>query len=131
LSVQFFHHPSFLFGQIHGLLLRSKLGRFYCHRLRAYRVRKIIEHVVPDSVRESEPAVVPPLPFAPTKFQRSILKALDGRALTKQKLADEICGGEGSRLYRGGLKDLMKLGLVVNKNNGAGFYRPDRPPKDW
>jgi hypothetical protein len=71
------------------------------------------------------------LPFIPTTFQRAILEALDGRSLKKQQLADKVCGGHGSRLYRrGGLKELMERGIVVNKP-GAGYFRPNQPPTNW
>ena len=68
----------------------------------------------------------------PNAFQRTILDALDGRALKKQPLAVEVCGGEenGNLLYRpGGLKELRDAGLVAHKR-GVGFYRPDHPPPD-
>jgi len=66
--------------------------------------------------------------FVPNDLQRRILSALDGRALKKQKLADDACGGEGTRLYRkGGIKELRVQGLVGHKH-GLGYYRPDKPP---
>ena len=66
--------------------------------------------------------------LVPTVFQREILKALEGRALTKQKLSLEVCGGDGSRLYKkNGIKELMDTGLVSNKR-GLGYFRPDKPP---
>lgn len=72
--------------------------------------------------------------FVPNKFQRSILSALDGRALNKQQLADKVCGSDGSRLYnsrtrKGDLNELLDLGLVQNKPR-LGYYRPDAPPAD-
>jgi hypothetical protein len=72
-------------------------------------------------------------PFVPNGLQRDILTALRGRALNKQRLADEVCGGEGSRLYKssreGDLNELMDLGRVANKAR-LGYYRPDSPPRD-
>ncbi len=70
-------------------------------------------------------------PFVPTTLQCSILAALDGKALKKQGLADVVCGGEGTRLYKaGGLKELRKTDpKLVDHKNGLGYYRPDRPPK--
>lgn len=66
--------------------------------------------------------------FVPNNFQLGILKALNGRALKKTQLADELCGGEGTRLYRqGGIKQLMEHKLVANKAR-LGYYRPDAPP---
>lgn len=65
-----------------------------------------------------------------TPLQISILKALDGQALKKQALANAVCGGEGSRLYKtGGIKELRAAGRVELKH-GLGFYRPDAPPPD-
>ncbi len=66
--------------------------------------------------------------FVPNDFQRDILKALEGRALNKQALANEVCNGEGSRLYRrGGIKELKAAGKVCHKPR-LGYYRPDAPP---
>lgn len=66
--------------------------------------------------------------FVPTPLQAAILEALKGRNLTKDRLAAEVCGGEGSRLYRPrGIRELMERGLVKHKNS-VGYYRPDYPP---
>jgi hypothetical protein len=66
--------------------------------------------------------------FVPTPLQKSILEALNRKALKKQPLAVIVCGGEGTRLYRkGGIKELIDIGKVVHKN-GVGYYRPDAPP---
>lgn len=68
--------------------------------------------------------------FVPTPLQKSILKALDGRAMKKKDLAREVCGGEdnGNLLYRrGDIAELRRLGLVTHKP-GVGYYRPDAPP---
>ena len=72
--------------------------------------------------------------FVSNKFQRSILNALAGRALNKEQLANEVCNGEGSRLYnsktrKGDLNELRDLGLVQHKPR-LGYYRPDAPPAD-
>jgi hypothetical protein len=68
--------------------------------------------------------------FVPPPLQSAILKALDGKALKKQALADVVSKGEGSRLYRpGGLKELMAMGKVRH-TRGRGYYRPDSPPPD-
>lgn len=72
--------------------------------------------------------------FIPTKLQTDILRALDGRALEKQPLADTACAGDASRLYKpgkgkpGGLHELRALGKVEHRR-GVGYFRPDRPPK--
>ena len=54
--------------------------------------------------------------FIPLPLQDAILKALDGQALKKQALADKVCKGEGTVLYRsGGLKELRDRGLVYQR----------------
>jgi hypothetical protein len=89
-------------------------------------------HEAPDLVREMEndgnrkPNQT--LRFVGTPFQRKIFDALDGRALKKQALANEVCSREGTRLYRkGGIKEMIEVGLVAHQN-GVGYYRPDAPP---
>jgi hypothetical protein len=68
-------------------------------------------------------------PFIPTALQKAILDSLNGRALTKQALANAVCKGDAGRLYRhGDLKELRDLKLVAHKNR-VGFFRPDAPPK--
>lgn len=89
-------------------------------------IRKLTD-VVNDS--KARPAArVLDEPFVLTRLQEDILAALDGRAMTKQPLADAACGSEGSRLYKsGGIKELMSRDLVKNKR-GVGYYRPNSPP---
>jgi hypothetical protein len=71
-----------------------------------------------------------PQPFVCSPLQKGIMDALDGCGLNKTKLADLVCGGDGSRLYKtNGIKELKELGLVVHKR-GVGYYRPDAPPED-
>jgi hypothetical protein len=66
-------------------------------------------------------------PFIPTPLQKSILHALNGHAMRKEKLAEE-CKVDPSRLYKpGGIKELRDNGKVDRKN-GIGYYRPDAPP---
>ncbi len=68
--------------------------------------------------------------FVPVTIQADILDALQGRAMKKSDLAEEVCGGDGTRLYRKhGIKELITLGLVKHQH-GVGYYRPDRPPPD-
>ncbi len=67
-------------------------------------------------------------PFVPTSLQSRILAALEDEALKKQPLADKVCEGEGTRLYKpGGIKELRERGLVEHRS-GVGYYRPDAPP---
>ena len=64
-----------------------------------------------------------------TSLQRAIWEALDGRALAKLPLANEVCKGDSSRLYKkNGVREMMEMGLVKNKR-GIGYYRPDAPPR--
>ncbi len=66
--------------------------------------------------------------FVPNFLQQLILKALDGKALTKLSLANKVCCGDGRRLYKpGGINELMKADRIKNKK-GIGYYRPDSPP---
>ncbi len=63
-----------------------------------------------------------------TDLQRAIMAALDGQALTTEKLANKVSGGDTSRLYKpGGFKELRAVGLIKHKRQ-VGFYRPDAPP---
>jgi hypothetical protein len=65
-----------------------------------------------------------------TTLQKSILAALDGKALGVEDLADECTAGDTSALYKAGLtKILAKTGRVMHKR-GIGYFRPDRPPQD-
>lgn len=79
--------------------------------------------------------------FADEKYQR-ILRALAGRGLTGEKLAEDL-GVElrqlrdnvstkkdnGKRyVRRGPLDELMEAGLVKNAREFGGYYRPDDPP---
>ncbi len=76
-------------------------------------------------------------PFS--KMQGEIMKALDGRGLTKENLAAEVSKGDSSRMYdkkrngkvvkKGELQELMDVGYVKNKRR-VGYYRPDRPPTE-
>ena len=63
-----------------------------------------------------------------TPLQQDILRALDGQALKKEKLAEKL-KIDPARLYRnGGIKELVTKGLVCHKE-GVGYYRPDAPPR--
>jgi hypothetical protein len=67
--------------------------------------------------------------FVFSPLQQAIYNALSGRALKKQSLANEACGGDGGRLYKpGGIKELIAAGKVQHKH-GVGYYRPDAPPQ--
>jgi hypothetical protein len=70
-----------------------------------------------------------PLPFIPTLLQRRILAALEYRALRADDLQAEL-NVDRSWLYRGGLHELMREGLVKNHRR-VGYYRPDAPPPEY
>ena len=67
-----------------------------------------------------------------TPLQKSVLDALDGRALKVEDLQHE-CRVDRPRLYYGnkkrdcGLIELRDMGLVAHKRP-IGYYRPDAPP---
>ena len=62
-----------------------------------------------------------------TPRQKAILAALDGRGMTKEKLAAELKIDPG-QLYRpGGINELIESGRVKKKRQ-IGYYRPDAPP---
>jgi hypothetical protein len=70
----------------------------------------------------------PPEPdFIPTRRQKALLEALEGRALRSDAWA------ERSKVEKSGLmrakKELQARGLVKH-HKGLGFYRPDAPPPE-
>lgn len=84
----------------------------------------LIDQAITGPATESEMS-----PFVPNTFQAAILNALDGRALKKQQLAEEVANGDGRRFYRpNSLTELRDKGLVEHKN-GLGYYRPDAAPR--
>jgi hypothetical protein len=67
--------------------------------------------------------------FVPGTLHKAILKALNGRALRKEALA-EACRVDPSRLYRAGaLPELIALKIVQHQRH-VGYFRPDVPPAD-
>jgi hypothetical protein len=93
-------------------------------------IQRLIE---PPTVRDPVAIVTQSSPLTNhilTPFQIEILKALDGKALKLQALADRLSGADTKRLYNEGLKTvLMEKGLIEHVN--AGYYRPDAPPPGW
>jgi hypothetical protein len=67
--------------------------------------------------------------FIPSAFQRRILDALKGKALTADKLQAEL-GCHREDLYARGLRELKAMGLVLNNRRAGGYYRPDFPPPE-
>lgn len=64
-----------------------------------------------------------------TPTQQSILSALDGRSLNKEKLCEEMKIND-NRLYNaGGIMELQEMGLVGSDRKLGGYYRPDAPPE--
>lgn len=68
--------------------------------------------------------------FHPTDFQREILTALKGKALTSNALA-VLIGCHKPQLYKdpGGIHELVEEGLVQHQKR-LGYYRPDEPPPE-
>jgi hypothetical protein len=64
-----------------------------------------------------------------TPMQVAILKALDGKCLKKDDLANAVKCDPSSFYRSGGLQELRDRRLVKHKK-GCGFYRPDKPPAD-
>lgn len=72
--------------------------------------------------------------FVPTPFQRMLLNLLHGRVMTQLAMMNELDVGSKETFNgkggRGGMKELLAEGLVVNDRRRGGYYRPDAPPKD-
>jgi len=66
-------------------------------------------------------------PFVATDLQKSILYELDGNAMTRKSLADNLKQGAAAVGYA--LTALRKAGWVKNKR-GRGYFRTDKPPND-
>ena len=71
-------------------------------------------------------AAAPHLPFVPSPFQKSIIDALNGRAMRTDALAAKI--GDRRKFFRE-KKELEERGLVAHHQK-LGFYRPDAPPPE-
>jgi hypothetical protein len=66
-----------------------------------------------------------------TPFQKVILKALDGKALTLIRL-EAATGLDRARLFRPNALKGLRLPMLdlVRSQRGVGYYRPDAPPPD-
>jgi hypothetical protein len=69
-----------------------------------------------------------PVGFVPTPFQRKILAALDGKALTTNALAGRV-GNRRGLFKKTGLRGLIEEGLVGH-HDSLGYYRKDTPPPE-
>lgn len=71
--------------------------------------------------------------FVPTPYQLMILNQLVGRSMTQLALMTELGTGSKDTFQgaggTGGMKELMKHGLIRNDRRKGGYYRPDSPPK--
>jgi hypothetical protein len=71
--------------------------------------------------------------FVPTPLQQMMLNLLVGQAMTQQKIMTELNIGSKATFQgnngKGGMKELMKHGLVDNDRRKPGFFRPDAPPE--
>jgi hypothetical protein len=85
-----------------------------------------------DAVKQLREAIA----FVESDLQDLILSALDGKAMTRDGLCWALRNGENpistETLYgkrgRGGLKELIDLGIVKNDRKIGGYYRPLAPP---
>lgn len=60
--------------------------------------------------------------------EREIWDALNGCALTKERLAGKLCCNPATLFKPGGIKGLLERGLVRNSRRVGGYYRPDSRP---
>lgn len=82
---------------------------------------------VPLTVLPAPAVEEPEEPFVLTPFQTAILKALEGKALRTDPLANKVNDRRRLFIHPGGLKELQEQGLVAHHKR-LGFYRPDAPP---
>jgi hypothetical protein len=66
--------------------------------------------------------------YVPTRFQKRLLKELNGKALTADNLQARL-NKDRKQLYRDGINPLRDEGLIENDRRLGGYYRPDSPPK--
>ena len=70
--------------------------------------------------------------FVPSALQRRILAKLSGRARTADQLEGDLNVSRstlfGGKDKRGGIGELVELGLAANDRKIGGYYRPDPPP---
>jgi hypothetical protein len=108
-----------------------RLGReFSVHDVNEAGVRlkersKAISQIM-DLVRSIPPGLHPSPKMEP--LQQEILKALDGRVLSKDQLAGLLPCDPGTLYRPGGIKELIARGQVANSRRRGGYYRPDRLP---
>lgn len=89
-----------------------------------------VENLVTDSAQKAS-SVVPKSEITVfTEIQMAIYKALDGRSLKLEELANQTTCGDTRRLYREGLKTVLMAKGYVKHQRGIGFYRPDSPPSE-
>ena len=109
----------------------EKLGR----ALR--RCRKLVRRLPAGSLRQAEfvrdaeellAAGVRPGVYVPTAADEDILEALDGEAMTTDRLAAAAKCSRSHMLKR--INDHLKPRGRVRHLDGYGFFRPDRPPAD-
>lgn len=107
----------------------KELVEYLSHNVKAREIEITIVRVKLDSEAAPRPPPSNPAQFVPTPFQKGILKALDGKALRTEALADAV--GNRSRLFRhpGGLKELRERGLVSHHQR-LGYYRADALPPE-
>ena len=86
------------------------------------------------AVKELSMQLLALVDFVPTELHREILDKLDGVAMTADDLEAAVCVSRstlyGGKAGKGGLKDLVERGLVLNERKVGGYYRPDAPPEE-
>lgn len=65
-----------------------------------------------------------------TDLQKKIMRALWCKSLGKDALGEAVSKDPSVLYRRGGVKELLALGLVKNNRKIGGYYRPDAPPVD-
>jgi hypothetical protein len=90
-----------------------------------------------DGEQTTSGTLAPPQPpqdgevtFIPSELQERILAVLNQKALTQDALAHKL-KVDRSNIYRDGIKELKKQGLIANHRRAGGYYRPDAPPPKY
>jgi hypothetical protein len=84
------------------------------------------------TIREMSQRLSTMLDFVHSELQWDLLSELDGVAMTQLQLMTELAIGSketfNGKRGKGGMKELIEYGLVVNDRRKGGYYRPDAPP---
>jgi hypothetical protein len=84
------------------------------------------------TIREQSRSLFTLRDFVPNDLQTLILTTLDGVAMTQFQLMTELDIGSketfNGKRGKGGMRELIERGLVVNDRRIGGYYRPDAKP---